>query len=173
MKKWELREIIREELGKLNEYDVYFATERVMDRHGIESLKSIPLKPEGKKVLKGMKKEGFLDKIRGEDVLFYYGFIQNKWGDVKEKRWRMFMDDWKRNAKSSGSETYFQSTVMAYHVSQYIRDMKDNGEPIDSPYYVTRDYFHSFGINTNNNRIFNDALNLVEKWVERKRIKTA
>jgi hypothetical protein len=158
-----LREIIRKELNEFFDF-----SKKHMDKFGI---KTIPLKPEGKKVLKGMKKEGFLDKITNHTIIVYYAYIQNKHANVKEKRMREFIDSWVRNIKGSYDNIYLESKILAYHMSQQVIDMKNNGEEIEPAYYIAKEYFKNFGMGYDRNRVFDGAVTELEGWMKRKGIK--
>jgi len=164
-----LREIIRNELNEFYETGAR-ESQRWMDKYGI---KTIPIKPEGKKVLKGLKAEGFLDKILLSDAILYYAYIQNKWGDVKERGMRPFIDSWVQNVKGSYDEYTLESKILAYHISRIVVDMKRNGEGIEPAYYIAKEYFKNFGMSYDRNRIFDRAVTELEGWMKRKGIKTA
>ena len=66
----------------------------------------------------------------------------------------------------------FQAALAALEVSKHIRDMEANGESIEPAYYLMKEYFNNFNIQTNRNRVFDSAIKKLEVWMEDNEIQT-
>jgi hypothetical protein len=84
-----------------------------------------------------------------------YKFIQRFWNDITG--YTMF---------------FWQGAVAALEVSKHIRDMEANGESIEPAYYLMKEYFNNFGMETNRSRVFNAAVEKLEAWMKDNQIKT-
>ena len=67
---------------------------------------------------------------------------------------------------------FWQGAVAALEVSKHIRDMEANGESIEPAYYLMKEYFNNFGMETNRSRVFNAAVEKLEAWMKDNQIKT-
>jgi hypothetical protein len=165
----QLREIIRTELSEFYEKGAHPTTEDLMKKFGI---KTIPLNPNSKTTLKGMKKEGFLDRITAADAVFYYAYIQNKYGVVKEKNMQEFISNWNSSVKWSYPDIGMESVVLAYNISRLVVDMKNSGEEIQPIYHIVKEYFKNFGMDHGRSKLFDRTVKELDGWAKRKRIKT-
>jgi len=52
-----------------------------------------------------------------------------------------------------------------------IKDMKRNGEQLDSPYQMMKEYFKNFGMEHDRSRVFDSAIRNLEEWMKRNKIK--
>ena len=95
------------------------------------------------------------DKGKKEFGEMGYKFIQRFWNDITG--YTMF---------------FWQAAEYALEVSKHIRDMQANGESIEPAYYLMKEYFNKFGMETNRSRIFNSAVEKLEKWMEDNQIET-
>jgi hypothetical protein len=84
-----------------------------------------------------------------------YKFIQRFWNDITS--YTMF---------------FWQGAVAALEVSKHIRDMEANGESIEPAYYLMKEYFNNFGMETNRSRVFNASVEKLEAWMKDNQIKT-
>jgi hypothetical protein len=66
----------------------------------------------------------------------------------------------------------FQAALAALEVSKHIRDMEANGESIEPAYYLMKEYFNNFNMQTNRNRVFDSAIKKLEVWMEDNEIQT-
>ena len=67
---------------------------------------------------------------------------------------------------------FMQGAMYALEVSKHIRDMEANGEAIEPAYYLMKEYFNNFGMDTKRSRVFNAAYEKLEKWMKDNNIKT-
>ena len=95
------------------------------------------------------------DKGKKEFGEMGYKFIQRFWNDITG--YTMF---------------FWQGAVAALEVSKHIRDMEANGEAIEPAYYLMKEYFNNFGMETNRSRVFNSAVEKLEAWMKDNQIKT-
>jgi hypothetical protein len=95
------------------------------------------------------------DKGKKEFGEMGYKFIQRFWNDITG--YTMF---------------FWQGAVAALEVSKHIRDMEANGESIEPAYYLMKEYFNNFGMETNRSRVFNAAVEKLEAWMKDNQIKT-
>ena len=140
--------------------------EEEMKKHGI---KKIPIDSHGVRLLKGLKKEKFINKIDNKLKLTYFYATVPKgqrynYASLKKPLSPLF--DRFMNYLM-GENISLTAKMAAYRVSQNIVDMYNNGEEIDSPYYMLKNYFNSFGMDTNRSRTFNGAQYHLEQWLKR------
>ena len=62
---------------------------------------------------------------------------------------------------------YMQAKYYAAEVISHIEDKLANKESVEPAYYEMKNYFNSFGMNYNRSRIFNSAVDHVEKWMKK------
>ena len=95
------------------------------------------------------------DKGKKEFGEMGYKFIQRFWNDITG--YTMF---------------FWMGAVAALEVSKHIRDMQANGESIEPAYYLMKEYFNNFGMETSRSRIFNSAVEKLEQWMKDNNIET-
>ena len=84
-----------------------------------------------------------------------YKLVRDKWNDL------------------TGYNMFFMMGAMyALEVSKQIQDKIANGESVEPAYYLMKEYFNSFGMDTKRSRIFNAAYEKLEKWMKDNNIKT-
>ena len=84
-----------------------------------------------------------------------YKLVRDKWNDL------------------TGYNMFFMMGAMyALEVSKQIEDRIANGEPVEPAYYMMKEYFNNFGMDTKRSRIFNAAYEKLEKWMKDNQIKT-
>ena len=84
-----------------------------------------------------------------------YKLVRDKWNDL------------------TGYNMFFMMGAMyALEVSKQIQDRIANGESVEPAYYMMKEYFNSFGMDTKRSRIFNAAYEKLEKWMKDNNIKT-
>ena len=76
------------------------------------------------------------------------------------------------NDLTSYNMFFMQGAMYALEVSKHIRDMEANGEAIEPAYYLMKEYFNNFGMDTKRSRVFNAAYEKLEKWMKDNNIKT-
>lgn len=62
---------------------------------------------------------------------------------------------------------YIQAKYYAAEVISHIEDKIANEEEVESAYYEMKEYFKSFGMNYNRNRVFDSAVKHVEDWMKK------
>ena len=95
------------------------------------------------------------DKGKKEFGEMGYKFIQRFWNDITG--YTMF---------------FWMGAMAALEVSKHIRDMQANGESIEPAYYLMKEYFNNFGMETFRSRIFNSAVEKLEQWMKDNQIET-
>lgn len=84
-----------------------------------------------------------------------YKLVRDKWNDL------------------TGYNMFFMMGAMyALEVSKQIQDKIANGESVEPAYYLMKEYFNNFGMDTKRSRIFNAAYEKLEKWMKDNNIKT-
>ena len=84
-----------------------------------------------------------------------YKLVRDKWNDL------------------TGYNMFFMMGAMyALEVSKQIQDRIANGESVEPAYYMMKEYFNNFGMDTKRSRIFNAAYEKLEKWMKDNNIKT-
>ena len=135
-------------------------------------IKKIPISSQGEKVLNGMVKEKFLDKVTNKERLIYFveSLGKEKFGyGVKGKPLSPLVDRFWNDITSEA--IYFGGKMAAYQVAMNMKDMKRNGEQLDSPYEMMKEYFKNFGMNHGSSRVFDSAIRNLEDWMKRNNIK--
>ena len=134
-------------------------------------IKKIPISSQGEQVLKGMVKEKFLDKITNTERLIYFveSLGDEKFGyGSKGKPLSPLVDRFWNDITSEA--IFFGGKIAAYQVAMNIKDMKRNGEQLDSPYQMMKEYFKNFGMEHNRSRVFDSAIRNLEEWMKRNKI---
>ncbi len=67
---------------------------------------------------------------------------------------------------------FMQGAMYALEVSKNIKDRVANGEPVEPAYYMMKEYFNNFGMDTKRSRVFNAAYEKLEKWMKENSIPT-
>ena len=142
------------------------AIEDEMKKHGI---KKIPIDSHGLRLLKGLQKEKFINKVDNlYKLTYFYATIPKgkrySYGSAKKPLSPLF--DYFQN-ELMGQNIILTSKMAAYRVAQNIIDMYNNNEEIDSPYYLLKNYFNSFGMDTNRSRTFKGAQYHLDQWLKR------
>ena len=65
-----------------------------------------------------------------------------------------------------------KAAYYAYEVSKHVEDLVANDESIEPAYYMMKNYFNSFGLKTDRNKVFDRAVKELESWMEQNKIKT-
>ena len=139
------------------------------------------IKVKSKEIIDG----GFMDKVyKGEHhyMSIWLGSFDNKtrselyaYGDKGKKEfgemgYKLIQRFW--NDITGYTMFFWQGAMYALEVSKHVRDMQANGESIEPAYYLMKEYFNNFGMETNRSRIFNSAVEKLEKWMEDNQIET-
>lgn len=67
---------------------------------------------------------------------------------------------------------FMQGAMYALEVSKNIKDRVANGEPVEPAYYMMKEYFNNFDMDTKRSRVFNAAYEKLEKWMKENSIPT-
>jgi hypothetical protein len=65
-----------------------------------------------------------------------------------------------------------KSAYYAYEVSKHVSDMVANEESVEPAYYLMKNYFNSFGLNINRNKLFDRAERELDAWMKNNKIET-
>mgnify|MGYP000521656044 CR=1 FL=1 len=65
-----------------------------------------------------------------------------------------------------------EAAEAAMEVSKHIEDMVANKESVEPAYYLMKNYFNTFGMQTDRSRIFNMAVEILEEWMTANAIET-
>ncbi len=134
-------------------------------------INKIPISSQGEKVLQGMVKEKFLDKVTNAERLIYFveSLGNEKFGyRSKGKPLSSLVDRFWNDITSEA--IFFGGKMAAYQVAMNIKDMKRNGEQLDSPYQMMKEYFKNFGMDHDRSRVFDSAIRNLEEWMKRNKI---
>jgi hypothetical protein len=149
----------------INEYLSPSDVDSVMKEKGI---KKIPISSQGERLLKGMVKEKFFDKITNKErlVYFYQSLGKERFGyGVKGKPLSPLVDRFSNDLMDYSIT--FGGKMAAYQVAMNIKDRLANREEVDSTYYMLKDYFNSFGMDTNRSRVFKSANFYMDDWLKK------
>ena len=138
-----------------------------------------------KTTLKEIVKGGFMDPVYDAEhnyMVLWLGSFDNQrraelsayekkgikeFGKVGYEMVRRFWND------LTGYNMFFMMGAMyALEVSKHIQDRIANGEPVEPAYYMMKEYFNNFGMDTKRSRILNAAYEKLEKWMKDNNIKT-
>jgi hypothetical protein len=149
----------------INEFLRPSDVDSVMKEKGI---KKIPISSQGERLLKGMVKEKFFDKVTNKErlVYFYQSLGNERFGyGVKGKPLSPLVDRFSNDLMDYSIT--FGGKMAAYQVAMNIKDRLANREEVDSTYYMLKDYFNSFGMDTNRSRVFKSANFYMDDWLKR------
>jgi hypothetical protein len=138
-----------------------------------------------KTTLKEIVKGGFMDPVYDSEHMYmvlWLGSFDN------QRRSELFAYD-KKGKKEFGNVGYklardkwndltgytmfsMMGAMYALEVSKHIQDRIANGEPVEPAYYMMKEYFNNFGMDTKRSRIFNAAYEKLEKWMKDNQIQT-
>ena len=133
-----------------------------------KGIKKIPISSQGERLLKGMVKEKFFDKVTNKErlVYFYQSLGNERFGyGIKGKPLSPLVDRFSNDLMDYSIT--FGGKMAAYQVAMNIKDRLANREEVDSTYYMLKDYFNSFGMDTNRSRVFNSANFYMDDWLKR------
>ena len=123
---------------------------------------------------------GFLDKVYNKEAN-YMSFWLNQMGDHKfntdarkkevgEVGYKLTDRYWH---DLTGSTAFaIAAAEAALEVSKYVEDLVANKESVEPAYYMMKEYFKSHDMQTNRSRIFNMAVEKLEKWMKDNSIQT-
>jgi len=134
-------------------------------------ISKIPISSQGEKILKGMVKEKFLDNVTNKERLVYFveSLGKEKFGyGSKGKPLSPLVDRFWNDITTEA--IFFGGKMAAYSVAMNIKDMKRNGEEMDSPYEMLKEYFKNFGMDYSRSRVFDSATRNLEEWMKRNKI---
>jgi hypothetical protein len=138
-----------------------------------------------KTTLKEIVKGGFMDPVydaehnymvlwlasleikRRSELYAYDNKGKKEFGKVGYAMYQRFYND------LTGYNMFFmQGAMYALEVSKQIQDRIANGESVEPAYYMMKEYFNNFGMDTKRSRVFNAAYEKLEKWMKDNNIKT-
>lgn len=138
-----------------------------------------------KVTLKEIVKGGFMDKVYDSEHMYmvlWLGSFDNKRRselsaydkkgikEFGEVGYKLVRDRW--NDLTGYNMFFMMGAMYALEVSKHVRDMQANGESIEPAYYLMKEYFNNFGMDTKRSRIFNAAYEKLEKWMKDNQIET-
>ena len=110
---------------------------------------------------------GSLENKRRSELYAYDKKGKKEFGKVGYAMYQRFYND------LTGYNMFFMMGAMyALEVSKQIQDKIANGEPVEPAYYLMKEYFNNFGMDTKRSRIFNAAYEKLEKWMKDNNIET-
>jgi hypothetical protein len=125
-------------------------------------------------ISKDMAKEGFIRKdTKAVQAKLWIGLEGISWIEMKQKFGDIV-------GKFYGGEFYNamtnpmaeKSAYYAYEVSKHVSDMVANEESVEPAYYLMKNYFNSFGLNINRNKLFDRAERELDAWMKNNKIET-
>jgi hypothetical protein len=138
-----------------------------------------------KTTLKEIVKGGFMDSVYDSEhmymVLWLGSFDNQRRSELSayDKKgikefgkvgYKLVRDKW--NDLTGYNMFFMMGAMYALEVSKQIQDKIANGEPVEPAYYLMKEYFNNFGMDTKRSRIFNAAYEKLEKWMKDNNIKT-
>jgi len=138
-----------------------------------------------KATLKEIVKGGFMDSAYDKEhnyMVLWLGSLDNKrraelstydnkgikeFGKVGHAMYKRFY-----NELTGYNMFSMMGAMYALEVSKHVQDRIANGEPVEPAYYMMKEYFNGFGMDTNRSRIFNAAYEKLEKWMKDNQIET-
>ena len=138
-----------------------------------------------KVTLKEIVKGGFMDPVYDSEhmymVLWLGSFDNQRRAELSayDKKgikefgkvgYKLVRDRW--NDLTGYNMFFMMGAMYALEVSKHIQDRIANGESVEPAYYMMKEYFNNFGMDTKRSRIFNAAYEKLEKWMKDNNIKT-
>jgi len=132
-----------------------------------------------KSTLKELVQKGFMEPVYDAEhmyIVLWLASLENKrrselyaydkkgikeFGKVGYAMYQRFYND------LTGYNMFFmQGALAALEVSKNIEDRIANGEFVEPAYYMMKEYFNSFGMDTKRSRVFNAAVKKLEAWMQ-------
>ena len=132
-----------------------------------------------KSTLKEIVQKGFMEPVYDDEhnyMVLWLASLENKrrselyaydkkgikeFGKVGYAMYQRFYND------LTGYNMFFmQGALAALEVSKNIEDRIANGEFVEPAYYMMKEYFNSFGMDTKRSRVFNAAVKKLEAWMQ-------
>ena len=108
-----------------------------------------------------------LENKRRSELYAYDNKGKKEFGKVGYAMYQRFYND------LTGYNMFFmQGALYAMEVSKQIQDRIANGESVEPAYYMMKEYFNNFGMDTKRSRVFNAGYDKLEKWMKDNQIKT-
>ena len=82
-------------------------------------------------------------------------FVNDKWNDIR-----------------GYTAIFWEGAMIALGLSKMVEDMVANDEPVEPAYYITKEWFNNHGKDYNRSRLFNAAVEKLEKWMKDNKIDT-
>lgn len=82
-------------------------------------------------------------------------FLNDKWNDIR-----------------GYTAIFWEGAMIALGLSKMVEDMIANDEPVEPAYYIAKEWFNNHGKDTNRSRLFNAAVEKLEKWMKDNKIDT-
>ena len=125
-------------------------------------------------ITNAMSKEGFISKAtKSVQAKLWIGLEGISWIEMKQKFGenvgKFYGGDFYNAMTNPMAE---KAAYYAYEVSQHVSDMVANGESVEPAYYLMKNYFNSFGLNINRNKLFSRAENELANWMKNNKIET-
>ena len=108
-----------------------------------------------------------LENKRRSELYAYDSKGKKEFGKVGYAMYQRFYND-----LTSYNMFFMQGALYAMEVSKQIQDRIANGEPVEPAYYMMKEYFNNFGMDTKRSRVFNAAYEKLEKWMKDNQIET-
>lgn len=125
-------------------------------------------------ITNAMSKEGFISKAtKSVQAKLWIGLEGISWIEMKQKFGenvgKFYGGDFYNAMTNPMAE---KAAYYAYEVSQHVSDMVANGESVEPAYYLMKNYFNSFGLNINRNKLFSRAESELANWMKNNKIET-
>lgn len=70
------------------------------------------------------------------------------------------------------SSIFWNAANIALELSKGIEDKVNNEEEVEPAYYIAKEYFNNFEIETNRSRLFDSTVKKLEEWMKENKVKT-
>ena len=134
----------------------------------------LPIPKKIKDISKEMAKAGFIRKdTKSVQAKLWIGLEGISWIEMKEKFGDIVGKFYGGQFYNAMTNTMAEKAAYyAYEVSNHIEDRVANDEEVEPAYYMMKEYFNSFGLNTNRNKLFDRAVKELESWIKNNKIET-
>lgn len=161
-------------LMESNELNERYVTKRDIEGWEKDNGK-LPFPPEVLAATKLMAKYKLADDDQLTRAHIWYRFHYGSWIDMEKfgaHVKKFYGSDFYTEFSSGYTSMFMEAKAHAASIMALIEDKNANGEAIEPAYYEVKEWFKNHDLDYKRNRIFNAAVEYVQKWLKESGIKT-
>ena len=167
------------EIGGIYDVKESVVNERYVTKRDIEGWEKdngkLPFPPEVLAATKLMAKYKLADDDQLTRAHIWYRFHDGSWIDMEKfgaHVKKFYGSDFYTEFSSGYTSMFMEAKAHAASIMALIEDKNANGEAIEPAYYEVKEWFKNHDLDYKRSRIFNAAVDYVQKWLKESGIKT-